>query len=426
MKFTSTFTLATLLSIAAAAKTFGVVSIRSGSQFQYAELTQKSDSVFVGKTGDAIKFVLNDDGSLVDSSTNKYVVVGDDKKVSESDKADGSKWSVDDNRLKLNDKEYWYACEDGSNYKLSTGDCGTGIALHTVDEKEADEVKPGEKKENDKDNKDDKKDDKEAADLTAVEFDVAIIRSGSKFQYANLKAKDGKVYVGGNVGETIKFVRNNDGTIGDANTGLFVSRNGDSELEETDGNNPTTMYISEGYLYVQDEKDTPWVVCPIGNEQYQLKSGGRDRCEGGTDVVLRVGSQKDAKPVKPVEVANNGKFKVFANVDGKKIPIIKSKDHPWVYTIGGEGEELQVTDKVDGTIQDWDGNYVTIQENGDIGAQPNYVSGYPSERINLRDNEITVDGQNKFNSCPTDQDSHSLTTNSYDGCQEISLSLEQI
>ena len=131
MKASTTFSILTLASIASAAKSFSLVTIRSGSQLQYASVSSKDDKILLG-TGDHVTFVLNDDGSLTDEKTGKQISANDKKLIVEGSQKD-TKFGISDENLTYDGKQDFVACpSDGNTYQLALdGGCSdsVGIAL---------------------------------------------------------------------------------------------------------------------------------------------------------------------------------------------------------------------------------------------------------------------------------------------------------
>lgn len=130
MKFTTS---AATLAIAAlaSAETFGLVTIRSGSDFQYNGIAKEGDRFTVTRDNSqqGETFTL-ENGSLKDSAGN-FVTVSEDGTVVEGDSSSG--FSIPDGtNLAYNDRQAFYACPSGSEYVLNFDNCseGTGVALY--------------------------------------------------------------------------------------------------------------------------------------------------------------------------------------------------------------------------------------------------------------------------------------------------------
>lgn len=139
MKFTSAFTV-TLLALAklivADSESFGLVSIRSGSNLQYASVYVNNDKLYVGSSSDALSAVVTDAGKLkFNGNDSTFAVVNSDGTISEGSEADATdKFSIKDGHLVYNNVDGFYAIPDGSSYIFSTqsGDNSVGIAIRAT------------------------------------------------------------------------------------------------------------------------------------------------------------------------------------------------------------------------------------------------------------------------------------------------------
>lgn len=113
---------------------FGVLSIHSGSQFQYANINKdssKPQTFFVGgELGSPVNFTLKADGTLYEGTQAINVdsnnVVGDiapNGRVSPS-----SDFSIQQNHLAYQNSTNFYACPSGDDYVLAT-ECEDGTAI---------------------------------------------------------------------------------------------------------------------------------------------------------------------------------------------------------------------------------------------------------------------------------------------------------
>lgn len=117
---------------AAAALTFQIMTMRSGTPYQGGHLGSSSDKVVYG-AGSEIKFVLNGDGSLADKNLKKYLVVEDGKFVL-SDKAQRD-FTLNADRLAYKGAPSFGICPDDGDTIEFNGTCSnyTGLALQAVD-----------------------------------------------------------------------------------------------------------------------------------------------------------------------------------------------------------------------------------------------------------------------------------------------------
>lgn len=119
---------------AAAALTFQIMTLRSGTPYQGGRLGLSSGQV-VYAGGSEIKWVLNDDGSLADKNSKKYLTVEDGWFVF-SDTAEKT-FSLDADRLAYNDEPSFGICPDDHGRVQFNGTCSdyTGVALQAVGKK---------------------------------------------------------------------------------------------------------------------------------------------------------------------------------------------------------------------------------------------------------------------------------------------------
>lgn len=141
MKFTSALTI-TLLTLAklivADSESFGLLSIRSGSNLQYASVYYNNDKLYVGSgaTSEALSAVVTDAGKLkFNNDGSRYIVVSSDGTLTEGPEDDGSEgFSIKDGHLIYNNVDGFYAIPEGSAYVLSTkgSDNSVGIAIRAT------------------------------------------------------------------------------------------------------------------------------------------------------------------------------------------------------------------------------------------------------------------------------------------------------
>ncbi|ODV79089.1 uncharacterized protein CANTADRAFT_26145 [Suhomyces tanzawaensis NRRL Y-17324] len=136
MQFSSIFSVAALAAIATASPIFKVITIRSGSQFQYQNIIQKDGQLYVSAQDSPVTLILDtSDGTLSDSTTRQYIQVHDTLFYETSRKDATKGFAIKDGYLTLND-EAFYACGAGHDeYKLTTA-CSTDepLALKVVDQ----------------------------------------------------------------------------------------------------------------------------------------------------------------------------------------------------------------------------------------------------------------------------------------------------
>lgn len=299
MQLSSTFTFAAILSIASAATSFGLVTIRSGSDLQYNSVSASGNNIVATTENTGITFVLNSDGSLVDAATKKYVGVNAEKQVVQLDNADKEFSFVDESNLAYKGQEVFAVA---SNKQLTIGE-GTGVALLAVDKKETADVHPGSSSSSatktsssapkPTSSRTGTKTSTATATSTATsgattKFGVVSIASGTKFQYAAIKKVDSHPHVfsvGGNEGTDLVLTLKSDGTLVDQD-GRGV--NLDPKTGELGSVAPfgrqaatTGFAIKDGHL-VHDGQDN-WRACPSGEDKYSLANND---CIGGTGIAL--------------------------------------------------------------------------------------------------------------------------------------------
>lgn len=126
-------TILTIISTVFAAKTFSVITIRSGSKFQYLSISSVDGRIYVGGNSN-IDFLLNDDDSLTNTRTGKFINVEHNFLI-EADEAI-AKFKIQDNYLYSLNTQGFYACPiDDDSYYLGLLECnkGTPIALRVGD-----------------------------------------------------------------------------------------------------------------------------------------------------------------------------------------------------------------------------------------------------------------------------------------------------
>lgn len=306
MKSTSAFSLLTLIAIAVAAKTFSVITIRSGSEYQYASLNADNGAISVGASGDnTIQFILNDDGSLVDHNTGKYVSVSNSQVV-ESDTASHDIAISEYDHLVYKGKEVFTV----DNGKLAV-DVGTGVALKLVDEQNAANYYPqatqttiapttlatktttttaGAKTTTAAPAP---KPDQAPSANNGAKFGLISIASGTQFQNAAIKKVDSHPHVfsvGGSDGKDVVLTLQSDGSLVDQDgRGIYLdTQTGELGNVAPFGRQAATkgFSINDGHL-LWDGKDN-WKACPSGPDTFSLANND---CIGGTGIVLHVVSE---------------------------------------------------------------------------------------------------------------------------------------
>jgi len=130
MQFTLPFiALSALASVVVAdSESFGLLVIRSGSQYQYSGITEKDNTFQVGGTSNYVEGVITDDGEFK-LSNGKYAQVKSDGSIVASD--EGSKpFSIEDSYLAYKGSQSFGV--DTSNYDLLYNTGSGGLALRAT------------------------------------------------------------------------------------------------------------------------------------------------------------------------------------------------------------------------------------------------------------------------------------------------------
>ncbi|CAK7913400.1 hypothetical protein CAAN1_20S01266 [[Candida] anglica] len=309
MQFSTTFSLMTMVAIATAAKSFGLVTIHSGSMFQYSGIIGHDNDplLYVGSSNGAKtgNFVLNDDGTLSDWNNKKIGInsagvageVGNG--ISES-----KDFGVSDGHLTFGGKEIFVACpsEDQKSYVLSVKQCdkGTGVSLKVMDSTDVKPTKTSTPPPATTHTTITTKGPAQEAPTPAApvggecHFGVVTIRSGSEFQYQAIKKVDSHPHVfsvGGSEGSDISFTLLKDGSLKDQ-TGRGV--NVDASTGEVGNVDPwgqeqpsKTFSVKDGHLVFNDKDG--FYACPSGDNKFSLSV---KECTGGTGIALHVVDEK--------------------------------------------------------------------------------------------------------------------------------------
>lgn len=133
MQFSNALSLLTLTAIATAASTFDLISINSGSSYQYYAVGLEEGSLSL-KNGHGDHFILNDDTSLQETSSKKYIHLTQYNNFAVTDKPVKG-FKIADDYLSFEDKTF-KASQVGSFIQLTSSD-GTPVALKVIDQKKA-------------------------------------------------------------------------------------------------------------------------------------------------------------------------------------------------------------------------------------------------------------------------------------------------
>lgn len=299
-----------IIATAYAGQSFGVVIIRSGSQYQYAELTSKNNDVFAGNVGQEIDYVLNGDGSLVDTKSKKYLNVADNGYFVLSDKSQTG-YSIVDDYLAYKGKSAFGVC--GSAKVAYDGSCDgyTGVAMSVQGKKDVSDVSLV--KSSSTTSTATTKAHSTTTSVTTTKgittppatttqkstatpvankkFSLIAIHSGSAFQNAAIKKVDSHPHVfsvGGTEGADLELTFQDDNSsLVDQNARGINLDAATGELGDVApfGRAPATTGFSivEGNLAYNGQQT--WKACPSGENKFSLSN--KD-CTGGTGIALKV------------------------------------------------------------------------------------------------------------------------------------------
>lgn len=326
------FAILTMIATALAAQGFGVVTIRSGSEYQYQGLTVSDSKVVVGNSGKQIAFVLNDDGSLGDSNSNKYLNINDGNFVLSSSPQKG--FAIKDSHLVYNSGDSFIVCPSDKTVEFN-GKCngGLGVALRVVSQTTVNTFNPSgsvtpsstAQKPSVSQSSTQKPTSTVSAKATSLvstkpttlvsstvtsstkaspqstqgasvitpgkKFHLVAINSGSKFQYAAIKKVDSHPHVfsvGGNEGQdlTLSFQDDKTSLVDLTGRGINLDSNtGELGNVAPFGRAPATpgFSIVDGDLAFGGKQ--AWKACPSGGDKYSLANND---CTGGTGIALKL------------------------------------------------------------------------------------------------------------------------------------------
>lgn len=289
MQISSTLSFLALTAIAAASSTFSLLTIRSGTTYQYLSIGAATGSLVLTSSG--VVFELKDDKSLYDTQNKKYITLSDGLYV-ETDTPDKA-FSVQDGYLSYG-KDSFYACPAGKIVKLASS-CsnpdGSPIALRTqaaAVSSAATSATTKTVKATSTAHTTTKATATPAASGNSKPFGIIAIHSGSQFQNVAIKKVADHLHVfsvGGDAGTDLTLTLLSDGTLTDQDG---VGINWDSktgELGDVDPfgkEKPTAGFsIKDGDLYLHGKSN--WKACPSGANIFSLANND---CTGGTSISL--------------------------------------------------------------------------------------------------------------------------------------------
>lgn len=307
-----------MIASALAAKGFSVVTIRSGSQYQYQGLTLSGDKVIVGSSGQQINFVLNDDTTLADSKSDKYLNIVNSDFVLSSTPQKG--FAIQDEHLVYDSKDSFSVCPSDNIVEFA-GTCegGLGIALRVMESTTVAECKPGASSSVESTSTESTSSavtshskshhttlttsytssvstssasSSAASDIIpGKNFTLVAIHSGTEFQYVPIKNVPSHPHVfsvGGDEGSNLVVSFQDDKTSLVDLTGRGVnwdSKTGELGLVAPFGRQAATTGFSiiNGDLALDGKQE--WRACPSGTDRWSLATND---CTGGTGIALKV------------------------------------------------------------------------------------------------------------------------------------------
>ena len=307
----------TLLATALAGQSFHALIIRSGSQYQYTSFTASGSNVIAGGS-DYLNLVLNSDGSLIDSTSKKYIHVGDDKLVTLTDKAQTG-FSFKNGYLAFNGDSGFQACTGGQIELDSKDSSCLGVAVRAYSPQEVPDVSgsgssPATTTASTVSSASSSAPSKTAtssvssasssasasasssasASATAQagkKFGLIAIHSGSNVQNAGIKKVKEHPHVfsvGGSAGDflTLAFDSDNTSLVDQDGKGINLDQT-TGELGDVApfGRQPATKGFSIDNEHLNYNGSSDWKACPTGEQTYSLS---KNNCTGGIDIVLRV------------------------------------------------------------------------------------------------------------------------------------------
>lgn len=282
-----------ILATALAGQSFSVVTVNSGSEYQYLLLTNSDGSVVAGSSGSEIDFVLNADGSLVDTKSSKYLNVKDGNFVL-SDTAQTGFSIEDDTHLVYNSEDSFGVCSDLKVAFDLSCDGFTGVLLHVESITDVDDVKPGS---SDSSTTTTSESSATTSATTSDEitpgkkFGLVVINSGTQFQNVPIKKDTSHPHVfsvGGDAGSDLQLAFSDDKSslVDQDGTAINLDQS-TGELGDVApfGREPATTGFSIVDGYFAYNGDQGWRACPSGENIFSLANSD---CTGGTDIALKV------------------------------------------------------------------------------------------------------------------------------------------
>lgn len=265
-------------SAAADGQAISVMLIRSGSQWQYATLSDQGGKVYAAGNGNKLDLILKNDGSLYDETSGLYVTVASSGNVTLGATAFKG-FSILNGRLEYSNKESFGVQPDGQ--LVFGNNLGVGVALRVSTEAStpssststsapttstATTYKPGEK------------------------FELRVVRSGLQLQLSAIKKVPSHPHVfsvGGDEGSDLVLTFSEDGTTltDQDNRGVQVdSTTGEVGDVAPFGRTQATsgFVVKDGYLQFGQDA---FYACPSGVNKFSLTTKS---CEGGQAIALAV------------------------------------------------------------------------------------------------------------------------------------------
>ncbi|CAN3356326.1 hypothetical protein DICA3_D01926 [Diutina catenulata] len=304
------YLLSMLPALALADKTFGAMTVRTGTQFQFGQLSLHDGLVYVNNGDANLKLILKDDGHLYDDNSKKFINLNDRGELSAGDEG-STKFKFDSVYLYVDDKSGYYVCPNNENkFVLGTRECngGTGVAVYVSGIKDV-EDKPDPATKTVTLHPPKTVITKTVHPITtyihgvtktvhpittvtlkptvipaAKQFGLLSIHSGSEVQNQGIKKVDSHLQVfsvGGDEGKDLFLTLSDGGCLFDQDgRGVFIGENGDVGNVDPWGQQAPTggFSVKDGKLYYQDKDG--FFACPSGENKYSLTVKGWDGCTG--------------------------------------------------------------------------------------------------------------------------------------------------
>lgn len=271
MKLAYLFVVAT----AFAGQSFNIMTIRSGTQFQFQNVFQSDNKVFVG-SGTSINFILNDDGTLCDPDSQKWLDIDDSGLWIFSDNSLGG-FSINNGHLMHNSKDSFMVCPDDDHVEVdSSNPNGVGIIMKVVNQNSCDDWMHPQTMVT-------------SGIIPGKQFTLFAV--GNNFNNVPIMKVDAHPHVfsvGGTDGSGLVVSFQSDKTSLVDLTGRGVNLDpstGELGSVAPFGRAPATPGFTIPNFDLAFQNSQGWRACPSGVNQFSL---ALSQCVGGTDIVLKV------------------------------------------------------------------------------------------------------------------------------------------